>query len=169
MVAGEALGRGRPAVRGAAPQSGWMRGCWSPRTVPPGRTGVGGQPPTWNDAGTPHSQSVTTVTTQWIGSGRNDLACDGEGSRRRSGQPCNRNAWKHGRRSSAWNVRMKLSVARLKALAQIAMAHGLLTDDRRFRVRPLRKDQMALLRVYDPEIASILESGWPPPRRAQHP
>lgn len=76
--------------------------------------------------------------------------------RRRGGQPGNRNAWKHGTRSGVAIVRLKLTVARLKALAHIARRHGILVGNERFRVRAVRRDQIGLLREYDPEMAMRL-------------
>lgn len=76
--------------------------------------------------------------------------------RQRGGQPSNRNAWRHGNRSTAVLIQAKVSVARIKALAHVAHSSGLLIDDQRFRVRPLRDDQMALLWLYDRELAFLL-------------
>lgn len=76
--------------------------------------------------------------------------------RHRGGQPGNRNAFRHGNWSAAAIVARKLSVARIKALAKVAQAHGLLTTTDRFRISALRPDQWALLRGHDPELAAVL-------------
>ena len=84
--------------------------------------------------------------------------------RKRGGQPGNKNAWRHGKRSATATLRRRLSVARLKGLAHVMHGHGLLPPDDdqfRFRVRPVRDDQMELLWMYDPELAAVLtQSGW---------
>jgi hypothetical protein len=84
--------------------------------------------------------------------------------RKRGGQPGNKNAWRHGKRSGAATVSRKFSTARIKALAHVMHRHGLLPPDDdqfRFRVRPARDDQIALLWRLDPDLASVLtHSGW---------
>jgi hypothetical protein len=49
-------------------------------------------------------------------------------------------------------ARRKLSVARIKALAHLAHSAGLLPDAGRFRITPLRADQLQLLKAGDPEL-----------------
>lgn len=82
--------------------------------------------------------------------------------RDRVGQPGNKNAWRHGERSAVATIRRRLSTARIKALAHVMHRHGMLPADNelfRFRVRPVRRDQLDLLRRLDPELAAVLVQG----------
>jgi hypothetical protein len=83
------------------------------------------------------------------------------GQRRPGGQPGNSNAWKHGRRSQRAEGARKLTCARLKLAAFILQAHALAAG-REFQshARPLRQDQMNLLRREDPEGWSIATSAF---------
>ncbi len=76
--------------------------------------------------------------------------------RRPGGQPGNTNAWKHGRRSRDAEVSRKLTCARLKLAAHILQAHAE-AEGRSFQshARPMRQDQMDLLKRDDPEGWSI--------------
>jgi hypothetical protein len=78
--------------------------------------------------------------------------------KRRGGQPGNRNAFKHGRHSVAALLRRALSVARIKALAIFANQSGMLKDTSRFRVSPLRPDQVTILAMNDPDLLALLNS-----------
>ena len=77
-------------------------------------------------------------------------------SRRRGAQPGNQNAVKHGRRSAQAILGRKLSRARLKAAAHLGLACGLFNPSCLPKPRPMRMDQMRLLRAYDPELAASL-------------
>jgi hypothetical protein len=76
--------------------------------------------------------------------------------RRPGGQPGNTNAWRHGRRSRKAELSRKLSCARLKLAAHILQAHAE-AEGRSFQshARPMRQDQMDLLKRDDPDGWSI--------------
>lgn len=72
--------------------------------------------------------------------------------RRPGGQPGNTNALRHGRRSRGAELSRKLTCARLKLAAHILQAHAE-AEGRPFQshARPMRQDQLDLLRRDDPE------------------
>ena len=72
--------------------------------------------------------------------------------RNRGAQPGNQNARRHGRRSAAAVTAAKLSTARIKALSYIIWSSGLADWAGRYRISPLRPDQIALLQQLDPEL-----------------
>jgi len=76
--------------------------------------------------------------------------------RLRGAQPGNTNAWKHGRRSCKAELSRKLTCARLKLAAHILQAHAE-AEGRNFQshARPMRQDQMDLLKRDDPEGWSL--------------
>ena len=77
---------------------------------------------------------------------------NGRTKRLEGGQPGNRNAWKHGKRSAEALIMRKLARAELKAMAFIGFAVGMFPKSA-VRHRPLRADQLALLRRHRPLIA----------------
>lgn len=77
-------------------------------------------------------------------------------SRRRGGQPGNRNAVKHGRRSARAILARKLSRARLKGAVHVGLACRLFNPSCLPKPRSMRADQLRLLQAYDPELAAIL-------------
>lgn len=74
------------------------------------------------------------------------------------GQLGNRNAYRHGRRAAAAVLRSRLARAELKALAFIGLEIGILSSSS-VRNRPLRPDQLDLLRGYRPQLLREL-FGW---------
>ncbi len=89
----------------------------------------------------------------------NDALVDakrGTTARQPGAQPGNSNALKHGRWSAGERLRRKLSMATVKALAHIIDQHALAQRLGRFRIRPLRCDQLALLRQHDPALLQLL-------------
>lgn len=76
--------------------------------------------------------------------------------RRRGAQPGNQNAYRHGRRSAQAILARKLGRARLKAAAKIGLAIGMFHPRHLPKPRPLRPDQLRLLRDQDPELAACL-------------
>lgn len=93
----------------------------------------------------------------WQPKGVHLLTQSGKRIRHRGAQPGNRNAWKHGGRSELTVLQLRLTRARLKAVAQVALSHGLLGEDFRLRCRPLRPDQLALLWQCDPQLAALVD------------
>ena len=77
-------------------------------------------------------------------------------SRARGAQPGNQNAYKHGRRSAQAILARKLSRARLKGAIHLGLACSLFNPSCQPRPRPMRPDQLRLLRAYDPELAALL-------------
>jgi hypothetical protein len=79
--------------------------------------------------------------------------------RRPGGQPGNTNAWKHGRRSRDAELSRKLTCARLKLAAHILRAHAE-AEGRPFQshARPMRRDQLELLKREDPEGWSLVQA-----------
>ncbi len=77
---------------------------------------------------------------------------NGQTTRLEGAQPRNRNAWKHGKRSAEALLKRKLARAELKAMAFIGLAIGIFPKSA-VRNRPLRADQLALLRRHRPLIA----------------
>jgi hypothetical protein len=75
---------------------------------------------------------------------------------RQGGQPGNRNAWKHGRRSAAATLRRKRTYAVLKAATHLLSALGGFPRGQEPRCRPLRPDQLALLIDCEPVLAAFL-------------
>jgi hypothetical protein len=94
-------------------------------------------------------------------------ARDGDASCRRAsndrrkpgGQPGNKNALKHGRRTAEARRRQKLAHASLKALQHLLNSQGMVPrSEGRIRPRPLRQDQMALLIEAEPELAALVRA-----------
>ena len=88
-------------------------------------------------------------------------ACRGASNDRRKpgGQPGNRNALKHGRRTAEARRRQKLAHASLKALQHLLNSQGMVPrSEGRIRPRPLRQDQMALLIEAEPELAAMVRA-----------
>jgi hypothetical protein len=77
-------------------------------------------------------------------------------SRRRGAQPGNKNAYRHGCRSAQAVLARKLSRARLKGAVHLGLASSLFSPSCLPKPRPMRPDQMRLLRAYDPELAAML-------------
>jgi hypothetical protein len=69
----------------------------------------------------------------------------------------NRNALKHGRRSAAAILKRRVARAELKALAFIGLSAGIFSASG-VRHRPLREDQIALLRMYRPQALRLLSA-----------
>ena len=82
--------------------------------------------------------------------------------RLRGAQPGNTNAWKHGRRSYKAELSRKLTCARLKLAAHILQVHAK-AEGRSFQshARPMRRDQLELLRREDPEGWSLAVGSVP--------
>lgn len=79
--------------------------------------------------------------------------------RKPGGQPGNRNAWKHGRRTAEAQRKRKLAHAGLKALQHLLNAQGMVPrSEGRIRPRPIRADQMALLIEAEPELAALVRA-----------
>lgn len=89
---------------------------------------------------------------------------EGVSRRLRGAQPGNTNAWKHGRRSHKAELSRKLTCARLKLAAHILQAHAE-AEGRSFQshARPMRQDQLDLLRREDPEGWSFAVGSIPTP------
>lgn len=88
-------------------------------------------------------------------------ACRGPSNDRRKpgGQPGNRNALKHGRRTAEARRRRKLAHASLKALQHLLNAQAMVPrSEGRIRPRPIRSDQMALLDLAEPELAAMVRA-----------
>ena len=81
-------------------------------------------------------------------------------SRCRGAQLGNQNALRHGRRSGATITARKLSTARVKALAHVVHAYGLAVDPTRYRISPLRPDQVVLLSWLDPRLLALVPVGY---------
>jgi hypothetical protein len=96
---------------------------------------------------------------------RHETEC--EHRRRRGGQPGNRNGVTHGQHTRDARAARKASHAILKAAAHLIVAHGL--SQHRVRPRPLRSDQLDLLRDFAPEIAGAIEAHLPPGFHAVYP
>ena len=77
-------------------------------------------------------------------------------SRRRGAQPDNQNALRHGRRSAQAILARKLRVARFKGTIHLGLALGMFNISCLPKPRPMRPDQLRLLRAYDPELAECL-------------
>lgn len=76
--------------------------------------------------------------------------------RKRGGQPGNRNAFKHGLRTREAERNRKLGHATIKVLQHLLIAQGMIPRaEGRLRPRPIRQDQMALLREADPLLAAL--------------
>jgi hypothetical protein len=76
--------------------------------------------------------------------------------RKPGGQPGNRNAWQHGERSARAVLQRRLIRAEIRALARIAIAAELLAVSD-VRLRPVRADQLRLLKAFRPSIAGLLD------------
>ena len=76
--------------------------------------------------------------------------------RRRGGQAGNQNAVRHGRRSAQAILAGKLRVARLKGTIHLGLGIGMFNPTCLPKPRPMRPDQLRLLRAYDPELAAYL-------------
>lgn len=79
--------------------------------------------------------------------------------RRRGGQPKNGNARRHGRWAAESLVSRKVTIVRLKALSHVIEALQLAPRSSRYRIGPLRTDQVDLLLRHDPELLALV-----PPR-----
>lgn len=76
---------------------------------------------------------------------------------RRVGAPLgNRNALMHGRRTAHAELQRRISLARLKAL--MILGNSVEMFDPAPKPRPLRLDQLALLRALSPELFAHLKS-----------
>jgi len=76
--------------------------------------------------------------------------------RKRGGQPGNQNALKHGQRTREAQRERKLAYARIKALQHLLISQGMIPcKEGRLRPRPIRQDQMALLREDEPLLAAL--------------
>jgi hypothetical protein len=79
--------------------------------------------------------------------------------RKPGGQPGNRNAVKHGRRTAEAQRQRKLTHSRLKVLQHLLNSQGMVPrSEGRLRPRPLRQDQMALLMEAEPELAAMVRA-----------
>ena len=88
-------------------------------------------------------------------------ACRGASNDRRKpgGQPGNKNALKHGRRTAEARRRQKLAHASLKALQHLLNSQGMVPrSEGRIRPRPIRSDQMDLLIEVEPELAAMVRA-----------
>ena len=94
-------------------------------------------------------------------------AGDGDGDCRRAsndrrkpgGQPGNRNAQTHGRRTADAQRKRKLAHAGLKALQHLLNSRGMVPrSEGRIRPRPIRPDQMALLIKAEPRLAALVRA-----------
>ena len=93
--------------------------------------------------------------------GDGDAACRRASNDRRKpgGQPGNRNAVKHGRRTAEALRKRKLAHATLKAVQHLLVAEGMVPrSEGRIRPRPLRPDQMRLLIETEPELAAMVRA-----------
>ena len=93
--------------------------------------------------------------------GDGDAACRRASNDRRKpgGQPGNRNAVKHGRRTAEAQRQRKLTHSRLKVLQHLLNSQGMVPrSEGRLRPRPLRQDQMALLMEAEPELAAMVRA-----------
>lgn len=93
--------------------------------------------------------------------GDEGTACRGASNDRRrpGGQPGNRNALKHGRRTAEARRRQKLAHASLKALHHLLNSQGMVPrSEGRIRPRPIRSDQMDLLIEAEPELAAMVRA-----------
>ena len=80
--------------------------------------------------------------------------------RRRGAQPGNQNALRHGQRSGATVIARKVTTARVKALLHVVHAYGLAVDPARYRISPLRPDQVELLSRRDPQLLALVPPGY---------
>lgn len=88
-------------------------------------------------------------------------ACHGASNDRRKpgGQPGNKNALKHGRRTAEARRRQKLAHASLKALQHLLNSQGMVPrSEGRIRPRPIRSDQMDLLIEAEPQLAAMVRA-----------
>jgi hypothetical protein len=76
----------------------------------------------------------------------------------RGAQPGNQNALRHGKRSATRIMASKLSTARLKSLPYAVVMLDMVDEKNRHRLRPLRPDQVELLRHYDPQLSNLLRT-----------
>jgi hypothetical protein len=75
-----------------------------------------------------------------------------ESKRKSGGQPGNRNAWKHGRRSKGYKLEVDFSKARLKVVAMLGRSLGMFENGIRDAPMSISRDELALLMVRDPEL-----------------
>jgi hypothetical protein len=110
---------------------------------------------------------VKRVPTESGGEVESYSAADGDASCRRApndrrkpgGQPGNRNALKHGRRTAEAQRLHKLAHASLKALQHLLNTQGMVPrSEGRIRPRPIRPDQMALLIEAEPQLAAMVRA-----------
>jgi hypothetical protein len=100
-------------------------------------------------------------TSESYSTGDGDAVCRRASNDRRKpgGQPGNRNAWKHGRRTAEAQRKRKLAHAGLKALQHLLNAQGMVPrSDGRIRPRPIRADQMNLLLEAEPQLATLVRA-----------
>lgn len=93
--------------------------------------------------------------------GDEDAACRRASNDRRKpgGQPGNKNAVKHGRRTAEAQRKRRLAHAGLKALQHLMNAQGMVSgSEGRIRPRPIRPDQMNLLLEAEPELAALVQA-----------
>lgn len=77
-------------------------------------------------------------------------------ARKRGGQPGNTNALRHGLRTREAERNRKLGHAGIKVLQHLLIVQGMIPREAgRLRPRPIRQDQMALLREADPLLAAL--------------
>ena len=79
--------------------------------------------------------------------------------RKPGGQPGNKNAWKHGRRTAEAQRQRKLTHSRLKVLQHLLNSQGMVPrSEGRIRPRPIRADQMNLLLEAEPQLAALVRA-----------
>ena len=83
-------------------------------------------------------------------------------TRRGPGPPLgNQNAVRHGRRSAQAVLSRKLGRARLKGLAHMGLATGMFHKGCLPNPRPIRRDQITLLKTYDQGLWGLLVTVLP--------
>ncbi len=100
-------------------------------------------------------------TSESYSTGDGDAACRRAANDRRKpgGQPGNRNALKHGRRTAEAQRKRKLTHSRLKVLQHLLNSQGMVPrSEGRIRPRPIRPDQMNLLLEAEPQLAALVRA-----------
>ena len=100
-------------------------------------------------------------TSESYSAGDGDASCRRASNDRRKpgGQPGNRNAVKHGRRTAEAQRKRKLAHASLKVLQHLLNAQGMVPrSEGRIRPRPIRADQMHLLLEAEPQLAALVRA-----------
>ena len=90
-----------------------------------------------------------------------DAACRraANDQRKPGGQPGNRNAVEHGRRTAEAQRKRKLAHAGLKVLQHLLNSQGMVPrSEGRMRPRPIRADQMNLLLEAEPQLAALVRA-----------